>query len=386
MQEQCQQQQQPTWLNRQQTCPNPRILDFYPKSGPLEGGTNLTIEGINLGRNYEDIENGISIIHEQNGKLGMTIPCHPYQEEYVKTSRIKCRVATPRNFSSISPNHPKTIISGPVVVRVQADYSTKSRDLFSLVNPKILNIYPIKGPLSGGTVLSIEGLFLNAGSRAEAFLGDLPCNVTLRTVNHAECITSARGAPGEEQLSIRVDNGQRSFEYYRFLYVDDPKIDAVESGPSGIWKSISRGIPSGGIHITVRGDNLNIIQKPQMYVEYYGDVFASNCTTVGPKEMRCESPPVAADQLDFTYTEREYIEMDYGFIMDGVPSVRSLTTKSDARFPKFRMYRNPEFQLFSEAEKIKYYRSDYLTINVSLSQPTSLTVDLICSQSNPILL
>jgi plexin A len=41
------------WLSRNQTCPNPEIRSFYPRSGPWEGGTNITIEGINLGKNFE---------------------------------------------------------------------------------------------------------------------------------------------------------------------------------------------------------------------------------------------------------------------------------------------------------------------------------------------
>lgn len=56
------------WLNRQQTCPDPKVLNFHPKLGPWEGGTNITIEGINLGRTFEDIATGIGI--EFPSKLG----------------------------------------------------------------------------------------------------------------------------------------------------------------------------------------------------------------------------------------------------------------------------------------------------------------------------
>lgn len=41
------------WLSRNQTCPNPEIRSFYPTSGPWEGGTNVTIEGINLGKTFD---------------------------------------------------------------------------------------------------------------------------------------------------------------------------------------------------------------------------------------------------------------------------------------------------------------------------------------------
>ncbi len=41
------------WLGRSHTCPNPEIRLFHPTSGPWEGGTNVTIEGINLGKNFD---------------------------------------------------------------------------------------------------------------------------------------------------------------------------------------------------------------------------------------------------------------------------------------------------------------------------------------------
>ena len=44
-----------TWLNRDQTCPDPSVTSFEPRLGPWEGGTNITIHGINLGKNFEDI-------------------------------------------------------------------------------------------------------------------------------------------------------------------------------------------------------------------------------------------------------------------------------------------------------------------------------------------
>lgn len=43
------------WLNRNHTCPNPEVTAFNPQLGPWEGGTNITIEGINLGKTYQVI-------------------------------------------------------------------------------------------------------------------------------------------------------------------------------------------------------------------------------------------------------------------------------------------------------------------------------------------
>ena len=353
VQEQCSN-QNTQWLNRQQTCPNPQITDFNPKSGPMGGGTNLTIKGINLGRTFSDIENGIFISHELNGRLHSSIPCEPFANEYVKTSQIKCRIQQ-RNQTITQ------FKSGKVVVNVQRDYKAESKDFYQFVNPKILNINPSKGPISGGTLLSLDGLNLDAGSNVEAFLGKLPCNVTKRMMNHAECITSARARRGEEQVTVKFDSGLKTFEYYNFLYEDDPSVFSVQSSTSNDGP---RGIPSGGILINVQGQHLKIIQRPQFYIEVGGEYFASNCSAYNDTEMTCESPAVPTEKIDtlFPWPDKEHADLDYGFLMDNVQSVRALNSQDSLRFPKFRMYRLPEFQLFTEPGQIKYYRAEYLTI------------------------
>lgn len=73
------------WLNRTATCPNPAVTSFSPELGPWEGGTNITIQGINLGKSFEDIYSGISIAG---------IQCQPYKHLYIKTKQIVCQVCT----------------------------------------------------------------------------------------------------------------------------------------------------------------------------------------------------------------------------------------------------------------------------------------------------
>ena len=357
------------WLNKQQACPDPQILNFHPRSGPYEGGTNLTIEGINLGRNYEDILDGVYISYSQHGSSQYgpnNIKCNVYPEAYVKTSKIVCQIAAPNMTSPKSQGAPP---SGHVVVRVLNEYTAKSRDLYSFVNPKITHIEPSKGPRSGGTRLIIWGLHMDAGSTVEAFLGPLPCRITRREKNQAECITSGRHDKGEEKVRVRFDQGIRSFEDYRFLFVDDPKILLVESNTAGGQRGQPRGIPGGGITINVKGSNLNSVQRPLMYVEVEGIKYNSSCTVESAVEMKCKSPRVPVEKLShlFSDSDGDPLELHYGFIMDDVASVQALTskTKDPERFLKFLMYPNPLYLNFSEPDGIKYYKSDYLTINVS---------------------
>ena len=127
VQEQCQH-HNTMWLNRQQICPNPRILDFYPKTGPYEGGTNLTIEGINLGRIFKDIENGIGISHELNGQQISLIPCYPYRNDYLKTSSPSSSFSASSLIAKSSP--PPTQLSSSAAAADIYGQSPTSQQIF----------------------------------------------------------------------------------------------------------------------------------------------------------------------------------------------------------------------------------------------------------------
>lgn len=348
---------QSIWLNKQQTCPDPRILDFDPKSGPYEGGTNITIKGVNLGRNFEDIASGVSVAQEKNGVTIGLIACIPIKELYIKTKQITCQIREPNITRSMANS-----IEGPVLVKVQNDFQARSKDHFHFVSPLITSIDPTSGPKSGGTLLRIWGLHMNAGSTAEAMVGPYPCKVTRRDMNSVECITSAAIEAGHERVMVRFDYGERSFESYHYSYLPDPVILAVESG-SG-QKFQPKGIPSGGIRIFVKGSNLKSVKSPKFFVEVAGERYTSACLADTDSFMKCKSPSVPIDKLNFADSD-EYVELHYGFIMDNVLSVQELTKRRGNPFARFRMFRNPEIHRFNEPERIKYYKSDYLTINVS---------------------
>ena len=71
-----------------------QVRRFEPRMGPWEGGTNVTIEGANLGKTFADIEKAVTV-------AGM--PCHPYAELYVQTRRIVCLVDSPARTSPPPP-------------------------------------------------------------------------------------------------------------------------------------------------------------------------------------------------------------------------------------------------------------------------------------------
>lgn len=111
------------WLDRAKTCPNPEIHKFGPKTGPWDGGTNITIHGINLGKHFQDIQHGIKV---------SGIPCIPYRSLYVNTKKIVCRVDGPRE---------QIHRSGRILVQI-GDYRGESKEEFEFVDPKIFGFTP----------------------------------------------------------------------------------------------------------------------------------------------------------------------------------------------------------------------------------------------------
>ncbi|UYV69642.1 PlexA [Cordylochernes scorpioides] len=344
------------WLDRRQTCPDPQVTNFWPESGPWEGGTNITVEGINLGRVFEDIQGGVRVVYEADGRT--IAECLPHRDEYYKTSRIVCQVERPPNLTTGLVRGP---VSGPLVVKVQNDYTARSTKHFSFVNPRITSIKPDMGPKSGGTHLRIWGLHMDAGSRAEAFVDGLECKVIGRQPNYVDCITSTSKETGPGKVRVKFDNGLRIFEDFNFLYMEDPMIHRVESGggSSAHHRGVPKGIPSGGIAISVFGSNLNTVGHPRMVLMVEGEEFTSECRSDSATEMKCSSPAIPAYKLPFQGDD--YIELDYGFVMDNVQKLRNLSSRLG--FPKFQMYPDPVYYPFTEDNQVKYYRSEYLTIN-----------------------
>lgn len=79
--------------------------------------------------------------------------------------------------------------------------------------------------------------------------------------------------------------------------------------------------------------------------------------------MVCDSPSI--DEADSQKIDADKpLQLEYGFRMDDVKGVQNLTSKPG--YNSFLLYPNPEYKPFDE--EIKYYKSDYLTINVIFNQ------------------
>lgn len=242
-----------------------------------------------------------------------------------------------------------------MIVKIQ-DFRGQSKENYKFVDPNITSIYPTHGPVSGGTTLKIFGVYMNAGSRIQAYIDDLPCEISSTEEDEVQCVTSATNTKRKGVLKMYFDNSIRQYGGF-YEYVDDPIIEQVESGVGGGQLKVPKGIPSGGIKISITGKNLKYIQEPKMYVYYEGkQYFSQNCTIWSHTQMTCESP-----EMDLTQDRRldaeNPLKLEYGFRMDNVAKVQNLTQLG---LHPFLLYPDPVFYPFDT--EVKYYKVSYFLI------------------------
>uniref|UniRef100_A0A8D2NTT0 Plexin-A2 n=1 Tax=Zosterops lateralis melanops TaxID=1220523 RepID=A0A8D2NTT0_ZOSLA len=303
------------WAGHNVKCSNPRITEILTVSGPPEGGTRVTIRGVNLGLDFSEIAQGVQVAGVQ---------CTPLPEHYVVAEQIVCEMG--QALPGIS--------SGPVLLCIgecKPEFTAKSAQQYMFV-VSVLFLSPSRGPESGGTLVTISGHYLGAGSRVSVLLGNQTCEFHERSMNEIVCVSapSAHGL-GAVQVSVSVDRAQLE-RTLLFEYIDDPKVQHIEPE----WS-----IASGHTPLTVTGTNLDVIQEPRIRVKYNGKEFVNVCKVVNATALACLAPPLSPEYrpgLDAVERPDEF-----GFIFN---NVQSLLVYNDT---KFIYYPNPTFEMLSSS-------------------------------------
>ncbi|RWS26146.1 Plexin-A2-like protein [Leptotrombidium deliense] len=154
----------------------------------------------------------------------------------------------------------------------------------------------------------------------------------------------------------------------KYINSSTPIISHINANYEKGAPRIAKGIPAGGIIVKVNGYNLESNRTaPLIYVEVNGMKYTGTCEVNNKYSMKCKSPRVPLEKLDFSKSENEEsspLELDFGFIMDDYKSVMDLNKRKYNPFPKFFMFKNPELFKFSEPGHIKHINpNDYITID-----------------------
>ncbi|XP_061537025.1 plexin-B1-like isoform X1 [Phycodurus eques] len=221
------------------TCPAPVIHFLDPVSGPVEGGTLVTISGSNLGQRAEDIHNSVTLAG---------VPCSVIHSRYEISSRIVCETTSSQGEKS-----------GQASVKVRGGGLGLSAQTFSFQDPILCSIVPQRGPKAGGSSITIKGRSLKTGhpSDVSVLIGGIPCMVLSIEEDHISCLTRASNRTGEHGIMVRLGGAERHLQGVVYHYTSNPNIS---------WAAPSKSFLSGGRIITVSGLNLDVVQDPKIRV------------------------------------------------------------------------------------------------------------------------
>uniref|UniRef100_A0A673ZNP0 Plexin-B1 n=1 Tax=Salmo trutta TaxID=8032 RepID=A0A673ZNP0_SALTR len=209
-----------------QSCPAPVIHFMEPISGPVDGGTVVTISGSNLGQKAEDIQNSVTIAG---------VPCTVINSRYEISSRIVCETTASGGQKS-----------GQASVEVRGGGLGFSGQRFSFQDPVLMEIGPQKGPKAGGSALTVMGQSLKTGhlSEVSVLIGGVPCLII-----HNSFVT--------HRITVRFGRAERHLEGDVYYYTSDPNVTMATPSKSFL---------SGGRLIRVSGQNLDVVQEPRIRV------------------------------------------------------------------------------------------------------------------------
>ena len=200
--------------------PAPTITGIAPQAGPVAGGTVVTVSGTNLA--------GATVMFGSNPATGVTVN------------------GAGTSLTATSPTG--TVGTVDLTVSTAGGTSmTSPADRFTYVPaPTISASTPPRGPVGGGTVVTVMGTNLTG---ATVDFGAMPAtHVTINGTGTALVATSPAEAAGTVDITATTAGGTSATSTAdRFSYVGIPTITGVLP---------SAGPLSGGTEVTVTGTNL----------------------------------------------------------------------------------------------------------------------------------
>ncbi|XP_047452432.1 hepatocyte growth factor receptor isoform X2 [Mugil cephalus] len=266
---------------REKQCPSssvwtqdyctPVITKVFPSSGPIRGSTAVTICGHNFGFDKtESFRTSLVTVEVAGASCKL-----PRQDSINRWTEMQCSPVFSGNFTP-SGNTVK-VISGHRVAKMEG---------FTFVDPVIHEIFPTFGPKSGNTMLTIRGVFLDAGNKQEVTVGKAGCKIVSLSDTMLTCKTPPHTVPSEQPVKLTVDSVERHAPVL-FTYNQDPIINSIQP---------SRSFVSGGCTVSAHGFFLQSGLQPQMVLTTGQDaeVFHVSCVYGENRtSIQCTTPSLA---------------------------------------------------------------------------------------------
>ncbi|KAM3858765.1 plexin-B2-like [Diretmus argenteus] len=245
-------------------CPDPKITDIIPRFGPLNGRISVTIKGSNLGIKKEDIKKitvaGVDCVHQE--------------DRYSVSTSVVCEIGPVKQPPPF--DLPTESNRGAVEVEVEGGRRGQSEVIFTYRDPIPQTVQPVKGPAAGGTVITIDGEYLDTATKGDVAVtvGGVPCQV-LSFGRQITCMTGqyrVQKLPSDP-LTVTVKYGKNTTKDVSaaYQYYDNPKI--MDYYPKTSFSC-------GGRRIVVVGSGFDLIQRAVMRVRPFGDEMSQETAPV----------------------------------------------------------------------------------------------------------
>jgi plexin A len=215
--------------------------------------------------------------------------------------------------------------------------------LFQFTNPQIYGIDPQKGPVDGGTMVTVTGKHLDSGSLIQVYFGDHRSNITRVSENRIVFVTPPVGYTNNiSNITVTFDMASRSIDVM-FRYVSNPVIQDVF--PLSSFRN-------GSCKLTVVGTSLDCCQTTNLQLSDNEDTFLLTPISRSASELIFLSPFLQrASHLPAMF--------NISFVFNNVTSVHRVLQK----LPAFTFHDNPSIDTFSNDKK--EYHGEILTLQGS---------------------
>ncbi|XP_057702859.1 macrophage-stimulating protein receptor isoform X2 [Corythoichthys intestinalis] len=268
----CSRQDECTSLWNKHSCA-PVITEFYPKTAPSGGETELTLCGREFRSPWgppiiNDVTHSVTV---GSGTLCTVLP--DKSRSQVLVCKLKDEVSNPNLTITLEVHEGKA----------RAEYSIEGRARvsgFSVVEPSIIKITPEHGPVFGGTLVTLTGHNLDSGMQREAFIADLTCHMQDVSSTSLEesgslssivCLTPAALNIGSVPVKLVIDNLEVTTTK-TFHYKKNPVITSVHPHCSF----------SSGSKLMIEGQSLDSAHKTVLQ-------YTSRSSPLQPRQLECNS-------------------------------------------------------------------------------------------------
>uniref|UniRef100_A0A8C5DA49 Macrophage-stimulating protein receptor n=1 Tax=Gouania willdenowi TaxID=441366 RepID=A0A8C5DA49_GOUWI len=283
---------------RNESCP-PGISGFFPRTAPPEGQTELTL----CGWEFQSPLRPAITSRTHQVRLGQTA-CTVLSAKSNNTHLV-CKIRSGALELSKHVNITVEVHEGKVEGRYSIDGKAEMPG-FSFVIPNITDIHPNYGPRAGGTLITVTGPHLNAGTTRRVHLNGVECHIKRVTkpkdnMSSIVCLSQPISEVRDVPLSVFIDKSP-VLTTKVFYYKENPKITAIRPDCSF----------DRGSKIVIEGENLDSVYRTVIR-------FKPNENHLKPVTRECisKSSSVRMECITPTFPRDETEEGELSFDMDG---------------------------------------------------------------------